>query len=183
MARLPYLEKTDLALEDQDLLARPITLFKCMTHSPKAARAFHGLGHFIRYDSHLDPRLRELAILTVGWVTRSPYEWSHHVKISHDFGVTDNDIRGLIAELDGKPNALDPFAKLVLKAAREITTTIGISDATFASLKEKLDNERLTDLVLTISFYSAVVRYLGTMQIDVEADYQPYLDKFPLPNA
>lgn len=183
MARLPYLEKTDLAPENHDLLARPITLFKCMTHSPKAARAFHGLGHFIRHESRLDPRLRELAILAVGWVTRSPYEWSHHVKISQDFGVTDDDIKALIAELDGKANALDPVAKLVLKAAREMTTTLTVPDATFAALKQHFDNERLTDLVLTISFYSAVVRYLGTMQIDVEPDYQPYLDKFPLPKA
>ena len=135
MARLPYLEKTDLAPEDHDLLARPITLFKCMTHSPKAARAFHGLGHFIRHESRLDPRLRELAILAVGWVTRSPYEWSHHVKISQDFGVTDDDIKGLITELDGKSNSLDPVAKLVIKAAREMTTTLTVPDATFAALK------------------------------------------------
>jgi alkylhydroperoxidase family enzyme len=183
MARLPYLEKADLAPENHDLLARPITLFKCMTHSPNAARAFHGLGNFIRHKSRLDPRLRELAILAVGWLTRSPYEWSHHVKISHDFGVTDDDIRALIAELGGKPNTLDPTAKLVLEAARQMTTTLTVSDATFASLRQSFDNECLTDLVVTISFYNAVVRYLGTMQIDVEPDYQPYLDKFPLPKS
>lgn len=183
MARLPYLDVTDLKPEDQDLLKRPITLFKCMTQSPNAARAFQGLGGFIRHKSRLDPRLRELAILAVGWITRAPYEWSHHVKIGQEFGVTEDDIRGLIAEIDGKPNKLEPVAKLVIKAAREITKDMSASDATFAKLKENFDNERLTDLVITISFYSAVVRYLGTMQIDVEPEYQPYLDKFPLPKA
>ena len=33
---------------------------------------------------------------TVGWLARSPYEWSHHVKIGLDFGVTEPDIQGLI---------------------------------------------------------------------------------------
>lgn len=183
MARLPYLEMKDLKPEDQDLLKRPITLFKCMTHSPNAARAFQGLGYFIRQKSRLDPRLREIAILAVGWITRAPYEWSHHVKIGQEFGVTEGDIKGLIAELDGKPNALEPVAKLVIKAAREITSEKAASDGTFAELKKNFDNERLTDLVITISFYNAVVRYLGTMQIDVEPDYQPYLDKFPLPKG
>ena len=40
MARLPYLEKSDLPPEHQDLLAREITLFKLMVNSPGAARAF-----------------------------------------------------------------------------------------------------------------------------------------------
>ena len=90
MARVPYLEPSDLAPEDQDLLKRPIWLFKALVNSPKAARAFSGLGSYIRYGSKLDPRLRELAILQVGWLARSPYEWSHHVKLGHDFQTTGN---------------------------------------------------------------------------------------------
>ena len=37
----------------------------------------------------------------------------------------------------------------------------------------------MVDLTLTIGFYNAVVRVLATLQIDVEPDYQPYLDRFP----
>ena len=44
-------------------------------------------------------RLRELAILQVGWLARSAYEWSHHVKIGYDFGVTDADIARIIARM------------------------------------------------------------------------------------
>jgi alkylhydroperoxidase family enzyme len=69
----------------------------------------------------------------------------------------------------------------VLKAAREMSTELAISDSTFAQLRDKLDAERLTDLVLTIAFYCAVVRVLATLQIDVEDDYLPYLNEFPLP--
>src|SRR5215469_601995 len=96
MARVPYLDRDDLAPEHQDLLKRNISLMRAFVHSPNAARAFHGVGHYIRYGSQLDPRLRELAILQVGWLARSPYEWSHHVKLGHDFGVSDDDIRALI---------------------------------------------------------------------------------------
>ena len=71
--------------------------------------------------SKLDARLRELAILQVGWLARSPYEWSHHVKIGYDFGVTPEDIQALIDETDGKPNKLEPLARLVCKGAREMT--------------------------------------------------------------
>ena len=45
---------------------------------------------------------------------------------------------------------------------------IGMSDATFAEIKKHLSNEHMTDLVLTIAFYCAVVRVLATMKIDNE---------------
>ena len=181
MARVPYLESTDLAEEDKDLLKRPIWLAKALVNSPKAARAFFGLGGYIRYGSKLDPRLRELAILQVGWLAKSPYEWSHHVKLGHDFGVTDEDVQALIDDTAGKPTNLDPLSKRVLLAAREITQDGAMAEGTFAALQAELGTELVLDLTLTISFYNAVVRVLATLQIDVEPDYQPYLDRFPLP--
>lgn len=180
MARLPYLNPADLAEGDRDLLKRMITLHRCLVNSPGMARAFSGLGQYIRYGSKLDPRLRELAILQIGWLARSAYEWSHHVKIGKDFGVTDADIRALIADTAGAPNELEPLAKLVLKGAREIYAG-GMSGETFTALQAHLDAERLVDLTVTASFYCAVVRTLATLQIDVEPDYQPYLDAYPLP--
>lgn len=181
MARLPYLDKSDLAPENQDLLARSINLFRLMVHSPGGARAFSGLGQYIRFGSKLDPRLREMAILQVGYLTRSVYEYTHHIKIGRDFGVSDDDIRAIAAETAGKATALDALTKAVLRAAREMTQDLAASDETFAALRNELDEERLTDLVLIIAFYNAVVRFLGTMQIDNEPEYQRLLAEFPLP--
>ena len=181
MARVPYLDMADLSAENQDLLKRPINLHRTLAHSPGAARAMNGMGQFIRYGSKLDPRLRELAILQVGWLARSPYEWSHHVKIGHDFGVTDDDITALIDDTAGKPAKLDVMAKTVLLAAREMTRDGAMSDRTFTTLQSALGNEQVVDLTVAIGFYNAVVRVLATLQIDVEEDYMPYLRQFPLP--
>ena len=181
MARIPYLEPADLTPANRDLLTRNINLYKALVHSPDATRSFLELARYIRYHSRLDPRLREMAILQVGYLARSPYEYSHHVEIGRDFGVSDDDIRAIGDETAGRPTKLEPLAKVVLRAAREMTTELAISDQTFAELRRDLDHERLTDLVLTIGFYNGVVRILATMQIDVEDGYQKYLDEFPLP--
>jgi len=183
MARVPYLDQQDLAAEHRDLLARNVNIVRAVANSPNWLRAFHGLAEFIRFRSRLDPRLRELAILMVGYISRSPYEWSHHLEIGKRFGVADADIRALMEEAEGRPSQLEPLAKTVLKAASEMTRGLGISDATFAELRDGLDNERTVDLVITIAFYNAVVRVLASLQIDVEDDYRRYLEEYPLPTG
>ncbi len=181
MARVPYLDKSDLPPELHDILARPIALNLAMANSPYASRAMSGLATYIRHQSKLDPRLRELAILQVGYLAKSPYEYSHHVKIGRELGVTDDDIRAIGEETAGRPTKLDALAKAVLRAAREMTNGLAMSDATFAELEKALGREQVIDLTLAISFYNAVVRLLATLQIDVEPEYQRYLEEHPLP--
>jgi alkylhydroperoxidase family enzyme len=180
MARLPYLDKADLLPEHQDLLARNLNLYRVLAHSPRAARSLNTLARFIRDGSRLDPRLRELAILQVSYLTRSAWGYSHHVRIGREVGLSDDEIRAIADETEGRPTALDPLARTVLKAAREMTLDLAVTDETFAALRAGLDNERLTDLVVTISFYNGLVRLLEAMQVDVEEDYLPYLEEFPL---
>jgi len=181
MARLPYLDKSDLLPEHQDLLARNLNLYRVLAHSPRAARSLNTLARFIRDGSRLDPRLRELAILQVSYLARSAWGYSHHVRIGRELGLSNDEIRAVAEETQGRPTSLDPLAKAVLRAAREMTVDLAVSDETFAALRQGLDTERLTDLVVTISFYNGLVRLLETMRVDVEEDYLPYLEEFPLP--
>jgi alkylhydroperoxidase family enzyme len=181
MARLPYLDKADLLPEHHDLLARNLNLYRLLAHSPRAARAVNTLARFVRDVSRLDPRLRELAILQVAYLARSAWGYSHHVRIAREIGLSDAEIGAVAAETEGRASALDPLAKAVLRAAREMTQGLAIGAATWAELREQLDNERLTDLVVVISFYTGLVRLMATLQLDVEEDYQPYLAEFPLP--
>ncbi|MBC7430565.1 MAG: carboxymuconolactone decarboxylase family protein [Rubritepida sp.] len=183
MARIRDRTRADLPAQDQDLLQRDIALYRTLSNNPDAMRAFSGLGQYIRHRTLLDARLRELAILQVGWVARSPYEWSHHIKIGYDFGVTDDDIRALIAETAGQTTTLDAPARLVLRAAREAAAGPGVAADTYAALAAILDEPRMVDLVVTIAFYCGVVRLLASFEIEVEPEYQPYLDRFPLIRA
>jgi alkylhydroperoxidase family enzyme len=141
------------------------------------------MARYIRDGSRLDPRLREMAILQVGYITRSAYQYSHHIRISRDFEVSDDDIRAIADETAGRPSRLDPLTRAVLRAARDMTQALAIGDETFAVLRRGLDDERLTDLIITIAYYNGLVRVMAALQIDVEEEYLAYLDEFPLPAA
>ena len=93
--------------------------------------------------------------------------------------MSDEDIRAVAEETKGNATSLDALTQAVLRAAREMTQIFSATDSTFEVLKAHLDNESLTDIVLIISFYNAVVRFLETMQIDNEPEYQALLADFP----
>jgi alkylhydroperoxidase family enzyme len=183
MALLPYLDVEQLAPEHRDLLSRNINLSRLMVNSPGMARALLGLGSYIRHQSLLDPRLRELAILQVGWMTCSEYEFTHHVKIGRDVGVTNDDIHGMIAETAGQTSSLDSLTRAVLRGTREMVNDLAMKETTFTEIRTVLSTEHMTDLVGTIAFYCAVVRLLATMRVDNEPQYKVVLDEFPMPSA
>lgn len=182
MARVPYLTKDDLDEADKPLLDRDINLVKALANHPDAARAFSRLGQYIRFKAVVDPRLKELAILQVGYLARAPYEFSHHVKIGFDFGVTEDDVRNLVIETEGGTSGLEPLARTVLRGAREMTLDGAMAEGTFRELEAEIGRKALIDLIVAIGFYNGVVRLLGSLEIDVEDSYQQYLERFPLPD-
>lgn len=182
MARVPYLDEDDLDPDDRSLLKRPINLHRALAHSPEGARAFGGIGTWIRYGAKLDPKLRELAILQVGWLEKSAYEWSHHVKIGKDFGLVDAEIEAVKQESDGQTSDLPALYRNALKGAREMAEQGAMSSDTYDLIAAELDHEGMVELIVVIAFYCGVVRLLGSLGIDVEDSYQPYLDAHPLPD-
>jgi len=180
MARLRYLDQDDLAEEHRRLLQRPANLFRLLVHSPEAFRNFSRLGGWIRNGSTLDPRLRELAILQVGYVTGAAYEWTHHIKIGRDFGVSDDDVRAIALETAGLPSTLSRLDALVLRAAREMTAGLRVSDEVFADVAAQLSAEHVVDLLMTIAYYNLVVRLIHSLDVDLEPEYAGLLEEFPL---
>src|SRR5258708_32938064 len=103
MARLPYLDKSDLLPEHQDLLARNLNLYRVLAHSPRAARSLNTLATYIRDGSRLDPRLRELAILQASYLTRPAWGYSHHIRTGPEIGLSADDVRGGGDGTSGRP--------------------------------------------------------------------------------
>ena len=182
MARVPYLTRDDLPEHHKDLLERDINLNRALANCPAGARAFWVVGYWIRRDMNINPRLRELVILQIGYLTRSAYEFSHHVKIAFESGVSETDINELIAHNQGAENNLSDCDRLLLVAAREVVEGPGISAQTFSALQAYFDAGQLVALTVTASFYLGVVRLLDSLDIDTEEDYLPYLEQFPLPH-
>ena len=100
---------------------------------------------YLLYGSTLPPRLRELAILRVAHRRDCAYEWSHHVEIGKQEGLTEHEI----AAVQTRRAAADEFDRAVLTAVDELDEKTNLSDRTWAALGERLDERQRMDFVFT----------------------------------
>jgi alkylhydroperoxidase family enzyme len=182
MARVPYVDRQDLPPELRELPLSQSNITRALSNSPHLANLSGAIAGYIRREMRLDPRLRELAIIQVGYSNRCAYEYVQHVKIGLEVGVSEDDIRAVAGETAGRATSLDPLARTVLRAAREIVRGPGVSEETFEALRKDLDNEEITNLFFTIGNYFGVGRVLISLQVDLEPEVQQYIERFPFPD-
>jgi alkylhydroperoxidase family enzyme len=181
MALIPYLKKDQVSPEYQDLMTGNHNAFRALAHSPGGCRQFRNMVYYLK-TSKLDPRLRELAMIQVGWLSGCEYEWCHHVDVALASGVTEQDIRSLMEGTEEGWRRLGETEYMVLLATRQMYTGPADADVVHA-LRSVLGEERLVDLMVLVGFYIGAVRVLGTLGIDLEAHYEQYRTRFPLRGA
>ena len=175
MARLPYLDRDDLPEQYRYLFdnlsregGRVGNLFRVLGHSPRLLHQFMRLGNDLRHKTRIDPRLRELAILTVGRLTDAPYEYVHHIALARRAGVTEDQIDGL--PVWERHPAFSEEERAVIRYAETVTREVRVPDDVFNALRTFFDNEQIVELTMNIAYYNLVVRFLEPMQVELEAD-------------
>jgi 4-carboxymuconolactone decarboxylase len=160
----PIIKEMFQKFEEQKLPI--INLFKAMGNSPRVGRNFIRLGNAVLRPEIIDPKLRELAILRVGNLLQSEYEFTKHVVIGKGVGVTDDQINELSKWESSKK--FSDIERAVLQYTDEMTLKVKVSDATFANLKRFFDDAAIVKLTVTIGYYGMVSRALVALQIELE---------------
>jgi alkylhydroperoxidase family enzyme len=163
---------------DPELRARfgdgPIlNIFRTLANHPALAKRWLVFGNHILAKSTLPAREREIAILRIGWLCRSGYEWGQHVDIGKGSGLSDADI-ARIAEGPDAPG-WTAEERALLRATDELHGDAFISDATWAELARTWNTQQLMDLVFTVGQYNLVSMALNSFGVQPE----PGLPKLP----
>jgi 4-carboxymuconolactone decarboxylase len=141
------------------------TLLSTLVRHPKLTSAYLRFSTYLLYGSTLPPRIREQVILRVAHRRGCAYEWTHHVDMGKEVGLTDADI-----EAARSGNADNDFDRALFCAVDELDEKSNISDQTWAALSERLDEKQRMDLVFTTGNYIALAMALNTFGVEVEKD-------------
>lgn len=134
-----------------------------LAHHPALAKAFLRFNVHLLVSSTLPPRIRELAILRVAHRRQSAYEWSHHVRMAKEEGITEDQIAAL-----QRGEALDEFDQVVITGVDELDEKSELSDDTWAALGERLNDQQRMDFVFTVGCYALLAMAFNTFGIQPE---------------
>jgi alkylhydroperoxidase family enzyme len=140
-------------------------LLATLVRHPKLTRSFLRFNNHLLFSSTLPSRLRELAVLRVAYVHGCDYEWHHHVRMGKEVGLTDDVIDGI-----QRGEAADDLDRAIMHAVDELQDKSVISDATWASLSDHLDERQRMDLVFTIGCYGALAMAINTFGVEPDQE-------------
>jgi 4-carboxymuconolactone decarboxylase len=174
MARLPLLDRDDLpeagrAVYDRLQASRGVptgNIWRALANAPNLLDRILSLADELRHGVVIDRQFRELAVLMVGIVAKSRYEFDHHWNAAVKAGLAREKLESL-SEFETSP-LFDDAERAVLRYARE--ASLGeVSDATWTALRRYFDERQATEIVVTVAWYACVVRILVPLKIENEA--------------
>jgi alkylhydroperoxidase family enzyme len=177
MARLPFLTAAQIPAGEPDILGRleqergkAPNVYRVLANAPRLADAFRTVALTLRNSTELDPRLRELAILTVAASAPSGYELAHHRPMALAAGVPAEQLDAL-DDFEAAP-VFGDAERAVMRYAREATAAVEVSDSTWDALTAALpSDQQVLEVVLQVAWYNASARIMVPLRIELEEEY------------
>ena len=177
--RLPAL--TELSPRQQEISDRIASRrggtrgpFLVWLRSPELCEKVEALGAYCRFESSLNPRLRELSLLIAARYFDAQYSWNAHVKKAVDLGVSAESLAALAA--NDEPSFAGRDEQVLYQFATEILRDHFVTDETFALALAEFGEAGLVDIIGSLGNFSMLAMLLNTFQVDLQAVEPPFPD-------
>ena len=136
--------------------------FNAFLLQPRLGSALQALGSAVRYDTGLDDRCREIAILVVAAHWRSDFEWYAHQAVARSVGLTAPD---LAAIRDGRHEVLTGPEAVVARTADALVTRGDLDDAEYREAVGHLGTPGLFELLTLVGYYATLALQLRVFRV------------------
>jgi 4-carboxymuconolactone decarboxylase len=141
-------------------------------YSTKTVEAHNAINGYLRHEAGFDPKVREVAIMTVAREMDSRFEWAAHEPEALKVGVAP-DVVDVIKHRKGTAG-LSEIDAAIIEFGRQAVGRHRVDAAAFARLKALFTPEQLVDLVLLMGNYAGTAVLLAAFDMQV-AEGRPLL--------
>ena len=147
--------------------------FNAFLLQPRLGSALQALGSAVRYDTGLDDRCREIAILIVAAHWESEFEWYAHEAVGRSVGLGDAELAAvrdgryteLTAARDGRPAALAVREAVVARTVAALVARGDLGDAEYREAVDHLGMPGLFELLTLVGYYATLALQLRVFRV------------------
>lgn len=172
-ARIEPLSRDEYLRLRADLGSAPVSdidadlhISRTWARNPALMMAQTPLQSYFMAKAALPARLREIAILRIGWHCSSGYEFSQHTKLGRRAGLDEDEI-GLLAT-PGAGTGWQPLERTVIECVDEVHARHDVSDSTWSALARHLGEAEIIELLALIGRYWTVSVVANALRIQLE---------------
>jgi 4-carboxymuconolactone decarboxylase len=148
--------------------------FPVLLHSPGVADHVQKLGGYIRFDSRMPDKLRELAVLVTSRFWHAEFEWFAHAPLAEKFGISPQAIETI--RTGGHPMFADRAEQTVYDFMRDLHEKHNVGDETYRNAQQILGQEVVTDLIGMAGYYTLLAMVLNVYEVPLPDGSKPFPD-------
>lgn len=135
-------------------------------------------GEYLRFESVLDARVRELATCAVARHVSNQFEWTMHAPLAVKAGVAEATVEAV--RVGARPKDLPPDEEAALDFTRELLQTHGVSDPTYHAALQAFGEQGVVELATLVGYFAMVSWLMNVAHTPAAASAAgPGLDAFP----
>ena len=142
--------------------------FNAFLLQPRLGSALQALGSSVRYETGLDDRCREIAILVVAAHWRSGFEWYAHEAVGRAAGLGDAE---LAAMREGRYAVLAGREAVVARTAAALAARGDLDDAEYREAVGQLGADGLFELLTLVGYYATLAMQLRVFRVSAPGRY------------
>lgn len=152
--------------------------FLPLLRSPVLLDRVAKMGEYLRFESVLDARVRELVTCAVARHVGNQFEWTMHAPLAVKAGVSEATVEAL--RLGARPKQLPRDEETALDFSRELLQTHGVSDPTYAEALQAFGEQGVVELASLIGYFAMVSWVMNVARTPAQASATgPGIAAFP----
>ena len=144
--------------------------FNAWLRSPELADRLQKVGEYVRFNTSLDKRINEMAIIMTAQAWGSQYEWYAHAPLAIKAGLDPATVAAIGA--GRKPDNMKDDEAIVWEFTTQLRRDHGVDDAIYAKALEKFGEQGIMDLIAVNGYYDVVSMTLNVAHVKPPADAQ-----------